>query len=63
MCQNGGPDKICDICWSKSPANNSFMSVGIKHVKYWTPFDENKKVKNGIFGKFNKTNLQCVTAD
>jgi len=39
------------------------MSVGIKHVKYWTPFDENKKVKNGIFGKFNKTNLQCVTAD
>lgn len=61
--ENGGPDKIWDISWAKDPNNHSFLSVGIKHVKYWTPFDAKRRSRMGIYGKTKRTNFGCVTAD
>ena len=59
----GGPDKIFDIAWSKKPGDVRFVTAGIKHVKFWTPFEE-KKVEKGLFmGKGKLSSFACATFD
>jgi len=45
------------LAWNKNPNNHSFLTVGIKHVKYWTPFGVKKRSRNGIFGKNKRVNI------
>ena len=45
--QPGGTGKIFDICFSAMPGDESFATVGAKHIKFW---DSNLKSNNGVFG-------------
>jgi len=44
----GGPDKILDANFSTT--SNTLLTVGIKHIYFWSG-DENWKKRKGIFGK------------
>ena len=58
-----GPDKAFMLHWSL--LDDTFMTVGPKHVYFWNPTASgpNKK-KKGTFGGTDKTtNLVCVTYD
>lgn len=55
--QTGG-NKIFMIDWNR--AQDTFMSVGPKHVFFW---DMAGNKKGGIFGSDQMTNLLCVTHD
>ena len=61
----GGPDRIFDIAWSKQPGDMRFVTAGIKHVKFWTPFtEEGRKVNKGLFmGKGKLSSFACATFD
>ena len=53
----GGPDKIYDLCWSKSEC--CFATGGKNHIKFWWP--EKRESKKGIFcGKGKLTSFACV---
>lgn len=56
-----GPDKAFMLHWSL--VDDSFMTVGPKHIFTWYPFQGTKK-KRGFFGSATETtNLVCVTYD
>ena len=59
----GGPDRIFDIAWSKKPEDDRFVTAGIKHVKFWTPFEAKKQRKGLYGGKGKMTNFACATFD
>ena len=61
--QEGGPDRINGISWNRKTGQNTFMTAGIKHIKYWLPFEKGKNSQIGIYGSTQKTNFGCVTSD
>lgn len=44
--ERGGQDMILDIKWKN---DFEFVSVGIKHIKFWTYSNTGIKSKNGTF--------------
>ena len=62
MNEKSGPDKAFMLHWSLS--DDTFMSVGPKHVFFWSPLGAGAtKKKRGTFGGTESTNLVCVTYD
>ena len=59
----GGTDKIFDIAWSKKPGDVRFVTAGIKHVKFWTRFEEKKVEKGLLLGKGKLSSFACATFD
>ena len=49
FCIKGDPAEILDINFIDE---QSLVSIGIKHYKYWTVNNANPIIKRGIFGKF-----------
>lgn len=57
----GGANKIFDICFSAAPGDNSFVTAGAKHVKFW---DESCTGKGGVFGSAGEiTSFACAAYD
>lgn len=56
----GGPDKILGLDWSKT--EESFCTVGIKHIFFWSKVGTAFKKKRGIFGgtNANPVDQTCV---
>ena len=48
--KKGGKDIIVDIDWA---TEESFITIGIKHFKVWTPPGPEYKGTKGEFGKAN----------
>ncbi|CAG9313094.1 unnamed protein product [Blepharisma stoltei] len=46
--QKGGPDKILDVCWSKTELK--FCTAGIKHIYFWTLDNGTLTNNKGLFG-------------
>ncbi len=62
MKDKGGPDKIFDACFSAQPGSTSFVTVGVKHIKFWDV--STKKVQKGLFkGKGDPTSFSCAAFD
>lgn len=63
MNEKSGPDKAFMLHWSL--LDDTFMTVGPKHVFFWNPTLQGaSKKKRGTFGGVDKTtNLVCVTYD
>lgn len=59
--EKGGKSKILGIQWSKNISEIWFLTVGIKHAKFWTPLDPKSKSK--ICSGTNQTIFSCVTSD
>lgn len=58
--KKSGPDKIFMLSWSL--VDDSFCTVGPKHIAFWTI--NGAGPKKGTFGSVDKqTNLACVTYD
>ena len=55
--EKGGRDVIIDMKWAD---DQHFVSVGVKHYKYWSFEGKAVKGKNGSFGKTNCNILCCV---
>ena len=55
--EKGGRDVIIDIKWIDE---DNFVSIGVKHYKYWTLNGKSVKGKTGIFGK--NCNILCCVA-
>jgi WD40 repeat protein len=52
--EKGGRDVIIDMKWVDE---DNFISIGVKHYKYWTVNGKSMKGKSGLFGK--NCNILC----
>jgi WD40 repeat protein len=58
----GDTNRIFDICFSNRPGDNSFVTAGSKHIKFWDP--STLEGKKGIFGEGGEaTSFACVATD
>jgi len=58
----GDTSKIFDVCFSEKPGDNTFATVGSKHIKFWSP--DPLKGDKGLFGgKGEQTSFACVAWD
>lgn len=55
--EKGGRDVIIDLKWIDE---DNFVSIGVKHYKYWTLNGKSVKGKTGSFGK--NCNILCCVA-
>ena len=61
--EKGDTNKIFDVCFNSSTgAELTAVTVGTKHIKFWTP--NTKESKKGLFGKSElATSFACATFD
>ena len=60
--QPGDTNKIFDLAFSARPGDNSFATVGSKHIKFWSPSPI--KGNKGIFGTAGEmTSFACAAWD
>ena len=58
---SGDTNKIFDLAFSARPGDNSFVTVGAKHIKFWTTDLQSKR---GIFGQSGEqTSFSCAAYD
>jgi WD40 repeat protein len=58
----GDTNRIFDICFSQVPGDNSFVTAGAKHIKFWD--SASLDGKKGIFGEGGEqTSFACVATD
>ena len=55
--EKGGRDVIIDLKWVNE---DNFVTIGVKHYKYWTVSGKTMKGKTGSFGK--NCNILCCMA-
>jgi len=55
--EKGGRDVIIGMKWVD---DSHFVSVGVKHYKYWTFEGKSVKGQTGVFGKTSNNILCCV---
>lgn len=57
----GDTNRIFDICFSNKPGDNTFVTAGAKHIKFW---DAALNGQKGIFGEGGEqTSFACVATD
>ena len=57
----GDTNRIFDLSFSAQPGSNNFVTVGSKHIKFWTTDLQSKR---GIFGANGEaTSFACCTYD
>jgi WD40 repeat protein len=60
--EKGDTNKIFDICFSDKPGDNTIVTAGSKHIKFWYP--DQMKGEKGLFGqKGEMTSFACCAYD
>ena len=56
----GDTNRIFDMCFSARSGDNSFVTVGAKHIRFWT---ESLDGRRGVFGSNESTSFACCAID